>query len=315
MVLWPCPNARCGVAEITFDSNSVWQRTTLSPRGELCGSFTKDDHHFARDLGCRERWDGHSPQQEVRTAPQMTLRPSPTRLLAEIRKLATLRKWTFSREITWVEYSDSTGRLTRFNMADPVQGSTSNSQSLNRFIYGLSDPINNIDPTGLFNFKVEIPADWPCNPADNVACGCDPFESPFCGIGGSYPPSDSGGGGGSGDPCELAAREDKYSPSAVDCDTEKVYTSHGRLTAPNGGQVPMGVGLLESKFRPSNGIVEVPLITPGTPGEYEFETSFYFKRIIPPRGYSYHWEFTYMCHGKRYQVNSLTRKMGCAVQQ
>ncbi len=97
--------------------------------------------------------------------------------------------------LNYAVHRQHSARLGRFHMADPVHGGTSNPQSLNRFSYGLGDPINNIDPTGLFNFKVEIPADWPCNPADNVACGCDPFESPFCGIGGSYPPSSSGGGG------------------------------------------------------------------------------------------------------------------------
>jgi RHS repeat-associated protein len=98
--------------------------------------------------------------------------------------------------LNYAIFRQHSARLGRFHMADPVQGSTSNPQSLNRFSYGLSDPINNVDPTGLFGVKVYIPPDWPCR-ATEVVCGCDPFES-MCTEGYGYPPSGGGGGFGPG---------------------------------------------------------------------------------------------------------------------
>ncbi len=132
--------------------------------------------------------------------------------------------------LNYAIFRQHSSRLGRFHMADPVHGSTSNPQSLNRFTYGLSDPINNIDPQGLFNVKVEIPADWPCNPADNVACGCDPFESPFCGIGGSYPPSSSGGGGGPTS-CSLTMVVGSIPPAGYFCNRE-LSRATARLSGP-----------------------------------------------------------------------------------
>jgi RHS repeat-associated protein len=40
-------------------------------------------------------------------------------------------------------------RLARFSILDPLSGSTSDPQSLNRYLYSRNDPINLIDPTGM----------------------------------------------------------------------------------------------------------------------------------------------------------------------
>ena len=44
-------------------------------------------------------------------------------------------------------YSGSPGR---FNSVDPLRGSVANPQSLNRYTYGVNDPINQVDPDGRF---------------------------------------------------------------------------------------------------------------------------------------------------------------------
>jgi RHS repeat-associated protein len=95
--------------------------------------------------------------------------------------------------LNYAVFREHSARLGRFHMADPVHGKRSNPQSLNRFSYGLSDPINNVDPKGLFNVKVEIPCDWPCDPT-SMSCGCDPFDSDPFGFG--FAPVYGGGSGG-----------------------------------------------------------------------------------------------------------------------
>jgi hypothetical protein len=95
-------------------------------------------------------------------------------------------------------------RRTLESVRRPPRLRSSNPQSLNRYSYGFGDPINNIDPKGLTNFKVYIPPDWPCDP-NSVVCGCDPFGPFGTGFTPSVPGDDDsgggctlGGGGGSG---------------------------------------------------------------------------------------------------------------------
>lgn len=55
-------------------------------------------------------------------------------------------------------------RLGRFTSADPANGSILSPQSLNRYSYGLNDPINNSDPTGAFVLGYDLfldPAGFP----------------------------------------------------------------------------------------------------------------------------------------------------------
>ena len=47
--------------------------------------------------------------------------------------------------------------LGRFNRVDPVEGFTTNPQSLNRYAYVQSDPIDRMDPLGLYSFCMLIP--------------------------------------------------------------------------------------------------------------------------------------------------------------
>jgi RHS repeat-associated protein len=92
-------------------------------------------------------------------------------------------------------------RLGRFLSTDPLGGSASDPQSLNRFAYVENDPINLTDPTGLFiNPDPGDPGGGGggCDPSVDPTCGggCDPSIDPTCG---GCDPSDPtcGGGGGS----------------------------------------------------------------------------------------------------------------------
>jgi RHS repeat-associated protein len=97
--------------------------------------------------------------------------------------------------LNYAIFRQHSARLGRFHMADPILGRTGNPQSLNRFSYGLSDPINKVDPIGLMP-RVEIPADWPCDPT-SISCGCDPFGNDPFGFG--FAPVYGGGSGGGDD--------------------------------------------------------------------------------------------------------------------
>jgi len=127
--------------------------------------------------------------------------------------------------LNYAVFRQHSARLGRFHMADPVQDSTSNPQSLNRFSYGLSDPINNVDPTGLFNIKIYIPPDWPCS-AWSVVCGCDPFDGGF-GPGAGFGPGPGAPGPGDGDSsgtsgCTLGGGGGSAAPKG--CDVRLVVT-------------------------------------------------------------------------------------------
>ncbi len=211
--------------------------------------------------------------------------------------------------LNYAVHRQHSARLGRFHMADPVHGSTSNPQSLNRFSYGLGDPINNIDPQGLFNVKVEIPADWPCNPADNVACGCDPFESPFCGIGGSYPPSSSGGGGGTYDTNCLGHLSGTW-PGTVKCDGITSYFSQMELRDSTGNlppttnvsygiQTSANVRIATRASIPSDLKFEAWFVV-SSAGNYRYLHSGYIKWIV-----------TYTCHGQTYLVSTPALRMRC----
>jgi RHS repeat-associated protein len=95
-------------------------------------------------------------------------------------------------------------RLARFSSPDPLAGSTSSPQSLNHYSYGLNDPVNLADPTGMFII------DAPPEP--------DPFQMP----------GDPFGGGGSGFGCEYN-EDDFLNTTTVEC----LYL--GPLTYGHGG--------------------------------------------------------------------------------
>jgi len=97
-------------------------------------------------------------------------------------------------------------RLARFSSPDPLLGSTSDPQSLNRYTYVLDDPLNLEDPLGLFcvwddHTRDDEPADGGITKEECKRQGgrwiqrnnkCDgPCVSPVPG-----PPDDGGGGGG-----------------------------------------------------------------------------------------------------------------------
>ncbi len=205
-------------------------------------------------------------------------------------------------------------------MADPVQGSICNPQSLNRFTYGLSDPINNIDPTGLFNFKVEIPSDWPCNPADNVACGCDPFESPFCGIGGSYPPSDSGGGGGG--PIRSVPHECQIKAIPSDAGIHVCRGSHwtaglglvGPGVVQGYGQVTQLKVTAEGHGNPKIDEAVTETTGPAVPSGLRYHWDVPFKFTKPgKKGDSafIQWHISYSCLGGQYNLDPLATVAYC----
>ncbi len=80
-------------------------------------------------------------------------------------------------------------RLGRFSSPDPLAGSIGNPQSLNRYIYTLSDPISFADPLGLervFAPGISI----------TVTANVDTFDPSYFGLGGILGPFGGGGIGG-----------------------------------------------------------------------------------------------------------------------
>jgi RHS repeat-associated protein len=70
-------------------------------------------------------------------------------------------------------------RLARFTSPDPANGSILSPQSLNRYSYGLNDPVNNSDPTGAFVLGYDLfldPAGFP----DAGDFGLGIFVQKFC---------------------------------------------------------------------------------------------------------------------------------------
>jgi hypothetical protein len=154
-------------------------------------------------------------------------------------------------------------------MADPVLGKKSNPQSLNRFSYGLSDPINNMDPTGLFNYKVEIPSDWPCAPFDAL-CSCDPMNSGdqdgfFDPVGPSVGCDQGGGGSGNGPrPCDvrLSAKNITEQP----CSATKEYVADVQVEGTDvkrgqGGRVIFGKNSVTAVSEDESGVLTVGPVT------------------------------------------------------
>jgi RHS repeat-associated protein len=99
-------------------------------------------------------------------------------------------------------YSSATGRFTR---PDPYAGSArlSSPQSWNRYVYCKDDPVNSIDPYGLFCGPGTIPVTGPNGQTICVPTG-PPDQGGDEGGGGSmglptHPPLEGGGGGGGGD--------------------------------------------------------------------------------------------------------------------
>jgi len=233
--------------------------------------------------------------------------------------------------LNYAVFRQHSARLGRFHMADPVQGSTSNPQSLNRFSYGLSDPINNVDPTGLFNIKVYITPDWPCGAWAEV-CGCDPFEGGFgpgAGFGpgpGAPGPGDGdssatsgcmlGGGGGGGappdDPCQLFVRDKVPPPSTVVCNGSRQYTTTVQLrdlygNIPSTTLIPQ----VAYGFQPVKNIVPTsPTVTNRSASEFTQTFVAKLPLVTRFRTASYRWEFDYKCANKSYSVGSL-RTLTC----
>ena len=95
-------------------------------------------------------------------------------------------------------------RLGRFMQPDPLAGTISNPQSLNRYAYVQNDPINLVDPLGL---SVQPPAapkgclQWICHRlgSGKWSCTCKRWESPgFAGDSGGVSASSDVGLGGDG---------------------------------------------------------------------------------------------------------------------
>jgi RHS repeat-associated protein len=77
-------------------------------------------------------------------------------------------------------------RRGRFNRPDPIAGTISDPQSLNRYVYVLNDPVNLVDPLGLWPFGIifttgsreEVGRERPPNRVNNVR-----IEGAFCHFG------------------------------------------------------------------------------------------------------------------------------------
>jgi RHS repeat-associated protein len=105
-------------------------------------------------------------------------------------------EWTFTNyqrdsesgnDYAWARYH--VNRLGRFSSPDPVRGTTSDPQSLNRYAYVTNDPINHSDPTGLCKSGLLVVG-------DKVLChSARPLGAPSDGaggwLGGSYDPFSS----------------------------------------------------------------------------------------------------------------------------
>jgi RHS repeat-associated protein len=72
-------------------------------------------------------------------------------------------------------------RFGRFMSMDPLSGKLGNPQSLNRYAYSANDPINKIDPTGMFtgNFTCELLDTGDCRGGNGYAPGGGAFGDPF----------------------------------------------------------------------------------------------------------------------------------------
>ena len=90
-------------------------------------------------------------------------------------------------DYAWARYH--VNRLGRFSSPDPVRGTVSDPQSLNRYAYVTNDPVNHSDPTGLCKSGLLAVG-------DNVLCtSARPLDAPPDGsggwLGGSYDPFSS----------------------------------------------------------------------------------------------------------------------------
>jgi RHS repeat-associated protein len=227
--------------------------------------------------------------------------------------------------LNYAVFRQHSARLGRFHMADPVHGATSNPQSLNRYSYGLSDPINHTDPTGMLGVKIYVPVDpGACDPFDlpcgafgtGFGSGCDPLgyglmpiptgdpSDPACTTG------DQGGGGGGGvDPCEVFAREIDPPPSTVVCNGSKTYASKIELRDFI-GNIP-DLPQVSYAFNSSQYITKKQLIINN--GQLNFEQTFtiMLPRYTRSRTASFFWNFTYTCGGKPYSTRTQKRTLTC----
>jgi len=190
-------------------------------------------------------------------------------------------------------------------MADSIISAKGSPQGFNRYAYVAGDPINNVDPTGQFRAPVEIPADWPCLSTE-VVCGCDPFVMAICTVGLGYPPSDSGGGGGSPikpvpEECQLlfsGPQPEIHVCRGMNWTAKMVITGKGLVTG--FGQVEKvnvwaeGDGNLTRTTGPATQPVK---------GLYSYEVSFAFKRT-GLRGETARilWHISYNCKGDTYMA-------------
>jgi RHS repeat-associated protein len=228
--------------------------------------------------------------------------------------------------LDYAVFRQHSARLGRFHMADPIRGKTSNPQSLNRYSYGFGDPINNIDPKGLTNFKVYIPPDWPCDP-DSVVCGCDPFGPFGTGFTPSVPGDDDsgggctlGGGGGSGiqsPPHECQIKPVPSDPSIHICRGTKWTAGLGfvgpglvkgsgkvtklQISAEGHGEidgdeaVTQTTGPATNYGLGNNWVVPYQFVKPGKKGNSAF--------IM--------WHYSYSCEGTDYNLSVLATVMYC----
>jgi RHS repeat-associated protein len=134
---------------------------------------------------------------------------------------------------TGLDYANAryyNSRLGRFMSGDPLGGDNSDPQSLNRYAYVSNNPVNLIDPSGMFL----------CGPA---LCSPGPGGSPFAGPGGG-----SGTGGG-GDDFPLNCQ---YSPACMchwrgTCGTVYPPTKHPTTQPPS---IPPGPPTLPPPTNP-----------------------------------------------------------------
>ncbi|HTT23525.1 MAG TPA: RHS repeat-associated core domain-containing protein [Candidatus Sulfotelmatobacter sp.] len=225
--------------------------------------------------------------------------------------------------LNYAVFRQHSSRLGRFQMADPVVSTTGSPQGFNRYAYAAGDPVNNVDPSGLLNVKLEIPADWPC-PSTEVVCGCDPFnytdgsgEDSPCTLG-SEPvgiafPVGGGGGGNPPDDCAGHLGNIQWPPDGVICDGSHQYFTKVQLLN-YAGNLPPLTNRDRITVTPNTSANVIVKPRADIPSQLIFEGWFTASPTANHRLFNsamIQWTATYTCKGKTYHTSTPQHIMPC----